>query len=105
MKYSDLSLTKLLEIIMYQKYSQDHTNINVNPIYKELINRYYQEEKVSLELNETNRKNLYRWLKDKVGYDLLNKLIKESIDKLTGNYKNKHAYFVLDNLSAIFTVS
>lgn len=104
MKYSELDLSKLLKILMYQKYSSEYENVNANLVYYELINRYYQKTGILLELNEDNKKLLYCWLRDEVGYKFLNELIKETIDKLTGNYKNKHAYFVLDNFSALSNI-
>lgn len=102
--YSKYELKDLLEFIVYSKYDKKYSNFNITPVYQELINRYNQETGVNLMLNDKNKKFLYEWLRRKVGYVLLNSMLEHSIEYLTGNYQNKHSYFVLDNLSSISDV-
>lgn len=102
--YSKYELKDLLEFIIYYNYDNKYSNFNITAIYEELINRYKQETGVTLKLNDKNKKFIYEWLRRKVGYDLLNIMLEQSVDYLTGNYQNKHSYFVLDNLQSISDV-
>lgn len=102
--YSKYELKDLLEFIVYYNYDNKYSNFNIAAVYEELINRYKQETGVTLELNDKNKKFIYEWLRRKVGYDLLNIMLEQSVDYLTGNYQNKHSYFVLDNLQSISDV-
>ena len=101
MDYSKLDLKELLEFLMYHKCSDKFKNKDINPVYQEILNRFNKEENKTLVLSERAEKKLYIWLKNKVGYDFLNDLIQQAVNYITGNYSNKHSYFVLDNLPVI----
>lgn len=95
MDYTNKSLTELLRAIIYDKYDLDDS-IDINAVYVAVNKKYC--DSIGLDINkDIDRAFLYNWLKEKVGYDLLNEIIQETIDYLGEKNKNKHSFFLLEN--------